>query len=185
MSWYAILIIIHIIGAILGVGAATASDITFLKSLKKGVFSKPGFNFLKKMSSIVWLGLIFSAFSGIGFFIFYRLNFLGPAVSYSPRLWAHLTIALVVFFNGLAMHWKVFPVLESFIDKPFSLDFIKKSKIVFSTGAISIISWYFTFVLGAWHELNLSYLGIMSVYFLLILGGVLIANLIGKRIIHL
>lgn len=181
---YTSLIITHIIGAVLGVGAATASDITFLKILKKGALSKPKFDFLKKLSSIVWLGLISLVFSGIGLFIFYRLNLFGPAISYSPRLWAHFTIALVIFFNGLAMHWKVFPILESFIDKPLSVDFTKKSKIVFSTGAISITSWYFAFILGAWHELDLSYLRIVTIYFVVILIVAVTVSIIGRKIIN-
>ena len=178
------LIITHIIGAVMGVGGATSSDILFFRALKKGKIESAEFESLKKFSLIIWLGFTVLAFSGISFFIFYRLNMFGPAVAYSPKLWAHFTIALVVFFNGLVMHWKVFPLIESGIGKPlFSENFIKKSFVVFSTGAISILSWYSAFILGMSRTLDLSYLKIIGVYFIIILVGIVIANIVGRRII--
>ncbi|MEK9209250.1 MAG: hypothetical protein AAB926_00270, partial [Patescibacteria group bacterium] len=143
------------------------------------------FDFLKAVSKIVWLGFLFLVFSGLGLLIFYRLNFGASEIVFRPGFLAKMTVALVIFFNGLLMHWKVFPLFEANLGKTLnqSPDFLKNSRWVFYTGVISIISWYSALVLGAWQGLEFSYSKILLIYIFSLFAGIAAANLIGKKIL--
>lgn len=184
MDWYTLLIMVHIIGVALGAGGATISDILFFKSIKDGKIDKKEFALLKAVSSVVWTGFVILAFSGFGFLILYRLTPEYAGLMYDPKLWAKLFIVLIILLNGLVMHWKVFPLLESSLGKPLAASrFIKKSSIAFTTGAISIISWYSALILGAWRTLDASYITIFGAYLLIIFAGIVFANIAGRYFI--
>lgn len=185
MDWHSVLIVGHIIGTALGVGGATASDFLFFKAIKDKKISSTEFDFLKTVSKVVWLGFLILVFSGFGLLIFYRLNFGASEIVFRPGFLAKMTVALAIFFNGLLMHWKVFPLLEANLGKALNQppDFLKKVRWVFYTGAISIISWYSALILGAWRGLELSYSKILLIYVFLLLAGLAAANFIGKKLL--
>lgn len=185
MDWHSVLIVGHIIGTALGVGGATISDFLFFKAIKDKKISSTEFDFLKTVSKVVWLGFLILVFSGFGLLIFYRLNFGASEIIYRSGFLAKMTVALAIFFNGLLMHWKIFPLLEANLGKILnqSPDFLKKGRWVFCTGVISIISWYSALILGVWRNPTLSYFEIISVYLGLIFVGVLAANFIGKKLL--
>lgn len=185
MDLHSLLIVIHIIGAVVGVGAATMGDILFFKSLKDGVIESKELDFLKTISLAVWAGLFILVFSGFGFFLIYRVSFPEAGLIYNPAYLVKLTIAAVIFFNGLIMHWKVFPLLESQVGKSLnSPEFLARSRLVFTTGAVSIISWYFALILGAARGIEASYFSIIAIYLVVLWIGIIFANLIGKRLIR-
>lgn len=176
------LVILHIIGVSLGVGGATISDFLFFKTIKDGRIERTEFDLLKMASSVVWIGLTLLAFSGVGLLLFERLVPHGhESLVYSAPFLAKMTIVLVIFLNGLVMHWKVFPICESSLDRPLAgSEFIKKRAVAFSTGAISIVSWYSALILGVWRTLEASYLEIMGVYLLILLAALIASNIIGR-----
>lgn len=184
MDWYIFLIITHIIGTALAVGGATISDFLFFRILKTNRLSEDGFEFLHIISNVIWAGFLILIFSGFGFFMLYRLSFPEAGAIYDPRLWMKLTISAVILFNGLLMHWKVFPALKSSIgDNVCSGEFIKKKTVMFTTGAISIVSWYTALILGAWRGLSLSYLNILGIYIVIVALAIIAANIIGRSLI--
>ncbi|GMR19168.1 MAG: hypothetical protein BMS9Abin34_296 [Patescibacteria group bacterium] len=185
MSWYIFLVISHIIGTVLGAGGATMSDFIFFKSIEDGKINRTEFGFLKMASAVVWAGFIILVFSGFGFLILYRVVAPELGLLYDPKLWAKLSVVGVILLNGLVMHWKVFPLLKSRVDKPLtSSEFINRSPIVFTTGAISIISWYTALILGGWRGLDLPYSTIIGAYLLAISGGIVVANIFGRYLIE-
>lgn len=181
---YAFLVILHIIGTALGVGGATISDFLFFKTIKDGRIEKTEFDLLKIASSVIWIGLALLAFSGVGFLLFERLVPHGhESLVYSAPFLAKMTIVLVIFLNGLVMHWKVFPICESSLDRPLAgSEFLRKKVVAFSTGAISIVSWYGALILGAWRGLEASYGEIVGVYLLILLGALIVSNIIGRML---
>lgn len=184
MSWSAFLVIAHIIGTSLGVGGVTVSDILFLKILKRGKIGEDTFKTLKTLSSVIWIGLIILTLSGFGFLVLYRLTKSELGLIYNPKLWAKLSVVAVILFNGLIMHWKIIPLLESNVKKSLnSPEFIKKAWMAFTTGAISFTSWYAALILGAWRT-KLSYLTIIIAYLILIIGAVIVVNILGRYIIN-
>lgn len=185
MDLYFLLVIIHVIGAVIGVGAATMGDILFFKSLKDGALEKKELEFLKTISAAVWAGLFILVFSGFGFFLVYRVSFPETGLIYNPTYLIKLTIAAVIFFNGLFMHWKVFPLLESQVGRTLNNpDFLSRAQPVFTSGAISIVSWYSALILGAARGIDASYFSILVVYLVVLWIGIVFANIIGKRLIR-
>ncbi len=184
MSWYTFLILAHIIGTALGAGGAAISDLLFFRSIRDGKIERNEMELLKTISMAIWAGFGILVFSGFGFFLLYRIQSPELGLIYNPKVLAKITIVLVVLFNGLVMHAKVFPLLESFVDKPlFNPDFAKRATIAFTTGAVSIISWYSALILGVWRGLDLSYWTIIGAYLAVIAAGVIIANVVGRRVI--
>lgn len=185
MDWRVILVTIHIIGVALGVGGATVSDFLFFKSAKDGKIENYEFGFMKAASKIVWAGFAVLVFSGIALFVLARLKLLGPRVMYNPGIWAHIIAAAVILFNGLAMHWKVFPALESSLGVSFGRaeQILKNRKIIFTTGAVSIVSWYFALILGATRGFGLPLSWILALYAFAVIGAVVVANIIGGYLI--
>lgn len=173
----------HIIGVALGLGAASLGDFTFLKSLRRGKLSQGDYNMLKSASEVVWVGLIILIFSGLGFLLQYHIEFPELGLLYNPKLWVKLSIVVIIFLNGLLMHWKNFKIFKSSIDVPFAKSLIaKKSFLIFTTGAISIVSWYSALLLGVWRGLDFyaSFLTILGVYLSTIFIAIIIANIFGK-----
>lgn len=178
---YTLLIILHIIGTVLGVGAATLSDILFLNSIKKNIIDNTTFGIFQIVSKVVWTGLIILVFSGFGFLIIYRLNFAGAELILNAKLWAKLTIILFLLINGIFMHWVIYPILAAKVDKPlWTRDFAEKILLIFTSGAISIVSWYSALILGAWRNLQISYLNILGIYFAILIAAILVSNYLGR-----
>lgn len=184
MDWQALLIILHVVGVAIGVGGATVSDSLFFRTIKDGKINKTEFAFLKTTSSVVWFGLIILFFSGFGLLFLSKLAVPESGLFYNPKFLAKFSIALIILFNGLVIHWKVFPFFQAHLGKTLnSPEFIKKVPFLFTSGAISTVSWYSALILGAWRTLNLPYLTIMGIYLFVLLGGVLIANIISRYFI--
>lgn len=183
MNWHTFLVIAHIIGTSLGVGGVTLSDLYFFKILKRGKISEDTLGLLKTVSFAIWVGLIILTLSGFGFLILLRLTKPELGVLYSPKLWAKLSIVAIVLFNGLIMHWKVFPLLESSVGKSLnSPEFLKKVWIAFTTGAVSFVSWYSALILGAWRT-DFSYLAISVAYLVIVAGAIIVVNVVGRYLI--
>lgn len=183
-----ILEFIHVIGVVLGVGGATVSDILFFRSIRDGKIDEKEFGHMKMISKIVWTGFAVLVFSGLGMFIGARLGLLefeGPNKMYNQGVWAHITAAIVILLNGLAMHWKVFPAFESSLGIPFGKaeQILKNRKIIFTTGAVSITSWYSAVAFAGVREFGFPLLWLFAFYAFALCGAVIIANVIGGYVI--
>lgn len=180
MDIYTLLVIAHIIGIAWGVGAATLGDVLFFKALKNNKFTSGDFKILELASTMVWVGLAILFLSGFGFFLNFRLQGAAGFFIDDMRVWAKLLIVLIIFINGLVLHWKVFPILKENLDKSLkNKHFFNRIPIVFTSGAISATSWYSVLVLGAW-RMDAPFLTIMIVYSLLVIGAVTTANLLAR-----
>ncbi len=179
------LVILHIIGTALGVGAATVSDYLFFTFTSKGILTKDGYATLKAVANVVWIGLFILLLSGFGFVFLYMSGYGSVQTTYSlDKIWAKLTIVCILVANGFVLHRVVLPLFEKRLGKPYATPaFIKKSPIVFSAGAISAASWYSTLILGGWRGLTASYCKIMLGYLAVVLIGIVISNLLGRRMI--
>ncbi len=143
MDVYSILVLTHIIGTALGVGAATLAEVFYLKAMRDGVVDPMESEFLRVLYTSMRIALVVLVVSGFGFFILYRV--VGATeLLYSPVLWAKLTIIGVLMVNAIALH---------------------AHKMPFAIGvAISITSWYAALTLGVMRGIDASYISIMLVY---------------------
>ena len=164
----------------LGAGGALASDSMFLKSLKDLKVSKTEMSFLQMGSAMVWIGLIILVISGYLLFSLEPDRYLN-----SDKFLAKMTIVAVILLNGLFLHISLIPRLRRHIGGhlPSSDEFMRKRPYLFTSGAISLVSWLSALTLGALHKVPWSYGEITGAYLLILLVAGLVANLLGRRLI--
>lgn len=187
MNTYLILIIIHLIGTSLGVGGATVSDALFFNVLKNNSLDKKELAMLNVVSTMVWLGLIILVLSGFGFLLYSRIVIPEAGNLFRPNLWAKLIVVSIIFLNGLLMHWKILPILKRCVGKKICNDeFVNKSKLIFSSGAVSIISWYSALIVGTLSTsgIRVEFSNIILTYLAAIILGIIGANIFGKIVIN-
>ena len=140
---YTILILVHLLGTILGVGGATFAEIFYLKALKDGEFTPEEGATLKTIYSVLRIGLILGVLSGFGFLLLYR--FTGQEEQLlDPKLWAKMTVLVILVVNALLLQLHRIPLWLG--------------------ASLSITSWYTAMVLGAWRNISYSYIVIMMGY---------------------
>ena len=171
-----VLLVIHIIGTVLGVGGATISDIIFFKATKDKIMDRHEWGILRSVSLVIWGGLIIAVLSGIGFLL--QMDDIS-----NPKIWAKVTIIGVIFLNGVFLHFKIFPLFRDMLDKKIkNTQFQQNMTSVFTSGAISITSWYIVLIMGTWRGLNntLSYWQMLFAYCVILMVAVAVANVVGR-----
>lgn len=171
--------IIHVFGAILGAGGAFASDAMFFKTIKDGVIEKTELDFMKLGSKLVWAGVFVLVISGILLFMTDPSRYLN-----SPKFMVKITIVAIIILNGIIFHLIHLPHIGKHIGLKIneSPSFIKKSSFLLASGALSMVSWVSTVILGMLRQVPYSYLEILSVYLVLVILAVTI-SILGKNTI--
>lgn len=165
MSLTSFLVIAHIVGVVFGAGAATMSDLLFMRSIRRNEIQEAEFRVFHFLSKFVWIGLLLLIISGLGFLLYYRIEVPESGLIYKPKLLVKLVVTAVIFFNGLIMHAALMPKLAKMVGKPLDRsDFPKMARYFFMFGAVSVISWYTALILGAWRGLTASFSAIFMVY---------------------
>lgn len=163
MDIYLLLVAIHILGAILGVGGATFAEIFLNKALKDGKVDPVESDFLKTTYRVIRVGLVLAVLSGFGFLILYKIT--GQTFRlYDPLLWAKITILLVILTNAvlLQMH-----------------------KISLWWGsAFSFVSWWAATIIGVlMRGPSYPYFEIMAYYIVAVIIGGFVLDFIRKQLI--
>ena len=182
MELFTILLLLHIIGTILAVGGATASDALFLKSIKNKHISKDEFKLLHEASKLIWTGLVIAVLSGIGFLL--NQYYTAGEITYWNNAFfqAKVIIVTIVFLNGLVFHGKLLPLLKKNIGEDMREKAISSKFWLFSlTGTISIVSWWSIVILAVVNP-NLPLLYIINAYLLLIAMGTIVSYLMINQI---
>lgn len=144
---------IHILGVCFGLGGATMLDFWILRWLRWG--DLPGeiariFGFVSKVCSaglaILWL-------SGLGFLALYAAE--APDKLANPKLWAKVTVVVVLSLNGAVIGSVVLPHVLRDMSRPILHGIsIPRAVVFLVSGSISGVSWYTAFALGLMRELN-------------------------------
>lgn len=129
MDWHTFLIITHIIGTVLGVGGATFAEVFYLKAIKDGEIDPTESSFLKTTYFILRIGIILLVLSGFGLLLLNRLEG-ATQYLYSPRLWAKLTLTVIIVANAVLLQVRLIPAWLGF--------------------SLSFTSWYVALILGLW-----------------------------------
>lgn len=152
---YALLVIGHIIGTVLGAGAATFAEILHMRAMRDGVISEEEGGNLKVTYRIIRIGLILTILTGFAFLLYFRFISGQEHILYSEKLWAKMTIVLLIPINALLLQARRIP---------FWLG-----------SALSLTAWYAAIVLGVFRGVPYSYLEILGMFVIavLIMGGIL------------
>lgn len=171
---------IHALGFILGAGGATAVLFLFSKFLQDFVINDTEQHALKILSELIWLGLILTLVSQLSLFVAYT-----EILARSP-VFIMQTASLFVVAIGGAILMIIFAPLLSMI--PFSemkkdhvhTSIEKLRKPLFVIGAITLVSWYFAFIMDYLQEHTLQFL--LGMYLLMLLIGIFVALMWEKKL---
>lgn len=169
LSTYKIILLIHFIGFIVGFGAALVSDYLFITFAKDHIINKFEAGTLKKISGLVWIGVIIFTISGIFLFLG-KPDFLLNSQSFIAKIF----VVSIVIINGAFLHFKVSPQIRNL---KFEDDIDKKDKALrlraLLGGFISISSWTTVLILAVTKGYGHTTDTILGIYFGWILLGLI------------
>ncbi|MDP4001724.1 MAG: hypothetical protein Q8P69_01615 [bacterium] len=177
---------VHLVGFALGLGGATASDITFFKALRKRYLSRENLEFLGILSKVIWVGLGLLIVSGLVIFASIYIEQGSLVLLSSPRWQTKLSLVGIVFLNGLFFKFSIFPRLKQLVDSPLTTEKIKKIswRLAFS-GTVSILSWYSILVITQLpRTFRPHILYFAGTYLILLVLGILVSKLLISKMIN-
>jgi hypothetical protein len=138
----AIVIVAHAIAAAIGLGAATVSDVLFFRFLKDGNITNRETPILDVMTKIMWFAITLLVLTGAMLFLSDPLGYAA-----SSKFIVKMIVVGVIIVNGVVMTKYLHVNMQklTFTDKYHMM----VKKIAFASGAISISSWYLSFILGS------------------------------------
>lgn len=172
------LVMLHLLGFALGVGGATINDILFFRFLKDYQISKKENATLKIMSETIWFGLFLAIISGVGLYL-PNMEILNESSKFLVKVF----IVGIITINGAFLNLYIAPHLIkiSFKDahtKTTPVTHLRK--IAFVSGAISFVSWYSVFFLGTIKSAPFTFIELLGIYFILIIGASIISLIVEK-----
>lgn len=180
MDYHNILLAFHLLGVVIGMGGALASDAIFFSSIRDEKVSQTELRFLKLGSRMVWTGLLIIVISG-------TLLFAGEVDYYltSTKFLAKMTVAAIIILNGAVFHFVHIPRFHRHAEHhfPSSDEFMRAVPLLLLGGVISTISWLSAFVLGLWREVPYNYSEIMMMYGMILLISAAVAIILKRRFI--
>ena len=143
MTFYQLLIIMHIIGTVLGVGAATFAEIHYTRFNSDDIITDDERKTLATTYTVMRTGLFLLVISGFGLLLYYRLTeYVG--ILTSATFWAKMTVVGILVTNAALLQARIMP---------------------FAIGAaVSLTSWYTALMLGVLRETSASYFEILAYY---------------------
>ncbi len=157
------IVIIHAFAAALGVGAVTMTDLFFFKFLKDYRISQDEAAIMDTLSDVIWFALVVLILSGIALFISSSETLL-----VSTKFIAKVVVVGVVIINGVVLNMLVAPKLVKISFGEESVggddDMHQLRRLGFALGAVSLVSWYATFLLGSLRSIPLSSFAILGIY---------------------
>lgn len=165
MNWDALLISVHLIGAVLGVGGVTYIEIFSLRFGRKHQ-SKTVAKEVGGLFHIAYvttrIGMIIVAVSGFAILLYYVLTDQGEDVFGTARIWGKLTMMLIIFADAWLLERHRVPLWLG--------------------SAISVVAWYMGLILGAWHDFSGSFLSIIVAYVIAVAVFAMAVEAIQRRI---
>lgn len=148
-----ILLVVHVLGVICGVGGVLMLDVHLLRLLRGAAVTTQDVKFTHFVSAFVKLGLIVVWISGL---IVIAIAPDGPAgVLANPKLQAKLVVVVVLTINALFVETLALPLLVRNLGRPLfdGVNQVRRTAIL-CCGAVSTASWCYPVVLGLARELN-------------------------------
>ncbi len=175
------LLFLHVLGAAIGVGAATSADLLFVKFLKDARVAAWEADVLRTLGQVAWVALALLMLAVFGFIFSARVAFTEP-----PAIGAEVVVLLVLIVNSALLHFLVSPTLTHFYlddDHPHRPGEIPRlKKLAFALSAISLVSWYTLFALVALTEedARLSLSDVLLVYFFVVIAAVTVSQFVER-----
>lgn len=174
-----LLVIAHIVGAAMGVGAATASDSIFMRSIRNRRISSEQFVLIRSVSDVVLLGMAIVALTGVG------LLLLDSSLIEQAKFQVKMLAVVAILVNGLVFHVWIFPYLKRHRDTRMGNDSLTAGRrwLFAGAGAVSAVSWYSALILGAMDPIDVGLPIKLLAYLALVAGGAVAAFLLLSHLI--
>jgi hypothetical protein len=180
IDYHTFLIVSHLLGVVIGMGGAFASDFIFLSSVRDERVTLTELRFLRLGGRMVWSGLFLIFISGLFLFATDPVGYIESA-----KFLSKMTIVSIIFLNGLVFHLIHIPRFHRHASQhfPSSDEFMRAVPLLIVGGAVSSVSWLSAFVLGAWRGIPFGYAEIMSTYLIILGLGIAFGLLMKKKFI--
>ena len=143
MTFYELLVIMHIVGTVLGVGGATFAEIYYTRFNSDDIVNDDERKVLSITYTVMRTGLFLLVISGFSFLLYFRLTEHVETLT-SPSFWAKMTVVAVLVGNALLLQTRILP---------------------FAIGAaVSLTSWYVALILGIIGTTSATYVEILVYY---------------------
>jgi len=157
------ILLLHGIGAAVGLGSAVVTDMFFFKFLKDGRVSNFEDGVMKMLSRIVWFALGVMVLSGVGLFMPRSEELL-----HSAKFLVKMIAIAVLILNGVALNLIISPRLMQ-IDFSKDIHLLPPTsrrlrELAFALGAISITTWFTVFILGSMRTVVLPFSDLLLLY---------------------
>src|SRR3989338_7390249 len=108
MAVYDLLVIVHIVGTVLGVGAATFAEIHYTRFNSDDIITDDERKTLATTYTIMRTGLFLLVISGFSILLYMRLTEYVEVLS-SPSFWAKMTVVAILVGNALLLQARIIP----------------------------------------------------------------------------
>jgi len=171
--------LLHIFGAVRGVGGAYISDAIFCSSVKDRIISKVELRFMKIGSVFVWSGLILLIISGALLFSTNPAGYLE-----SSKFLIKMLIVFVIFVNGIVFHILHLPLIHRHAGQhyPSSDEFTRKKKLLVASGVVSVTSWTLALILGVLRMIPIDFWTALWAYLVFEIVAISLSLLFAKRL---
>lgn len=142
MHWW---VVVHVVGAVLGAGAATVNDVLFLRAIGNPIEGEAYKRYASTLSLIAWTGILLLIVSAIAFW------WIKPEILHSQKILVKIGLTALVTVNGAVMGVLLIPRIHALQQD----DWKNAAKLQWAVkpgallGSISIVSWYALILLGA------------------------------------
>ena len=172
---------LHLVGVVLGFGAALMADIFFFRFLKDRKVTEEEVKTLKVFSRIIWVGLAIILFSGLLLFLSNMEFYLNSA-----KFLTKMAVVGVIVVNGFVLNCAVTPKLTSinFIARENEDKKMRSVRsLAFASGAVSAVSWWTAFILGVLQFSPAPFPIMFGAYLIILAVAVIISQLVCKLFI--
>lgn len=161
--------IAHVLGAVIGAGAAFMGDAMYLFSSKDKVITHSELRFLKLSSVMVWIGLFITIISGL---LLFSTNPIGYLTS--SKFLVKMAIIMIIAINGVVFHFVHIPTFKKILGASMvkSELFKKRSKWVYASGGLSMVSWILAIALGSMRGIPYTFWEGFGLYLVFVVIGV-------------
>ena len=168
--------VVHFLGLALGLGTATFLDMMMVRFMVRGKIRRTHWLMLEFGSKMVTGGLILLWLSGIGFLVWY--GFFEPKNLGNPKIWAKVSIVVVLTINGQYLHGVVLPIFKGQVGRGlFEGVSARDRNMMVAGGVTSVLSWYFPVGIAAspWLNFNVPMQYIAGAYVAMLALGLALA----------
>jgi uncharacterized membrane protein len=172
-TWW---VIIHNIGFVLGLGAATITDVLFFQFLKDNTISQEEKGTMDMLTNVIWVGLVILVVSGVALYLPEQVKH-----AVSSKFLLKMIVVAVIIVNGVLLNMFIAPYLRR-LSFEGTVPAKRFRRFAFALGGVSIVSWYSAFLLGSLRSIPIVFSKALTWYGILLLV-VIIGSQVAERYI--